>query len=425
MKLHVAIAIGLAAGLLFGLLAALSGLPALIAVAESIEPIGTAFVNLLKMVVVPLVAAVIYVGVARLGDLRQLGKLGGFTLLFFAATTVVSILIGMGVMAALLPLASDAAARAVEAAATDAPMLPGPVDFLVSLIPSNAFAAAAEGALLPLVVFTVLMGAATGALTKEHKERLVPLAESISAALVKLVHWILWVAPIGVFALAAPVTARAGLAIIQSLFAFVLAVLLGLVLFVAAVYVPLVRFVGRMPVRTFLRGSLTPQLIGAGATSSAATVPAMLETAQKDWELSPVVSGFVISLGAGLGRAGSALFQGAGIVFLAWLYGVSLPIAGIAGALLATFVVSFTVAGVPGGSVVSLAPALGTLGIPLDGMAILLGVDRIPDMARTATNVTGTLAATVVVERSVRKQEWFHSTGPLRVGSKEEAQWTR
>ncbi len=415
MKLHIAIAIGLVAGLLFGLVAAVSGLPFLITMAEGVEPIGTAFVNLLKMVVVPLVVAVIYVGVARLGDLRQLGRMGGYTLLFFAGTTVVSVLLGMGVMAALLPLASDAAAQVVTAAATEAPTLPGPIDFLVSLIPSNAFKAAADGALLPLVVFTVLMGAATGALPKEHKDRLVPLAESLTAALIKLVHWILWMAPIGVFALAAPVTARAGWAIIQSLLAFMLAVLIGLVLFVAATYLPLVRFVGRMPVRTFLRGCVTPQLIAAGTTSSAATVPAMLETAQKEWELSPVVSGFVISLGAGLGRAGSALFQGAAIVFLAWLFGVPLPITGIAGALLATFVVSFTVAGVPGGSVVSLAPALGTLGIPLDGMAILLGVDRIPDMARTATNVTGTLAATVVVERGVRKQEWFYATGPLRL----------
>ncbi len=415
MKLHIAIAIGLVAGLLFGLVAAVSGLPFLITMAEGVEPIGTAFVNLLKMVVVPLVVAVIYVGVARLGDLRQLGRMGGYTLLFFAGTTVVSVLLGMGVMAALLPLASDAAAQAVTAAATEAPTLPGPIDFLVSLIPSNAFKAAADGALLPLVVFTVLMGAATGALPKEHKDRLVPLAESLTAALIKLVHWILWMAPIGVFALAAPVTARAGWAIIQSLLAFMLAVLIGLVLFVAATYLPLVRFVGRMPVRTFLRGCVTPQLIAAGTTSSAATVPAMLETAQKEWELSPVVSGFVISLGAGLGRAGSALFQGAAIVFLAWLFGVPLPVTGIAGALLATFVVSFTVAGVPGGSVVSLAPALGTLGIPLDGMAILLGVDRIPDMARTATNVTGTLAATVVVERGVRKQQWFYATGPLRL----------
>ena len=415
MKLHIAIAIGLVAGLLFGLVAAVSGLPFLITMAEGVEPIGTAFVNLLKMVVVPLVVAVIYVGVAKLGDLRQLGRMGGYTLLFFAGTTVVSVLLGMGVMAALLPLASDAAARVVTAAATEAPTLPGPIDFLVSLIPSNAFKAAADGALLPLVVFTVLMGAATGALPKEHKDRLVPLAESLTAALIKLVHWILWMAPIGVFALAAPVTARAGWAIIQSLLAFMLAVLIGLVLFVAATYLPLVRFVGRMPVRTFLRGCVTPQLIAAGTTSSAATVPAMLETAQKEWELSPVVSGFVISLGAGLGRAGSALFQGAAIVFLAWLFGVPLPVTGIAGALLATFVVSFTVAGVPGGSVVSLAPALGTLGIPLDGMAILLGVDRIPDMARTATNVTGTLAATVVVERGVRKQEWFYATGPLRL----------
>jgi Na+/H+-dicarboxylate symporter len=125
----------------------------------------------------------------------------------------------------------------------------------------------------------------------------------------------------------------------------------------------------------------------------------MLEAADDELRVSGTVSGFVIPLGAGLGRAGSAVFQGAGLVFLAWLFGVSLAVSGIGGAVLATVIVSFTVPSIPGGSVLSLAPALGTVGIPLDGLAVLLGVDRIPDMARTATNVTGTLTATVLVDR--------------------------
>ncbi len=398
-RLQVAIVVGLVAGLALGLLAAITQNPLLLAFAVGIDPIGVAFVNLLKMVVIPLVAAVIFVGVSSLGDLRRLGRMGAAAMSFFAVTSVVGVLLGMGVMRALLPLASEAAAQALAPQTVEAPALPGLVDFLVNLIPSNPFQAAADGALLPLIVFVVFFAAAVGALPKHQSEVLVGLARAVAAALIKLTHWILWTAPIGVFALAAPVTARAGWAMLQSLIAFVVAVLVALLAFIAVVYLPAIRMIGRMPVGQFLKGCVSPQVIAAATTSSPATVPAMLEAADDELRVAGAVSGFVIPLGAGLGRAGSAVFQGASVVFLAWLYGVSLAVSGIGGAVLATFVVSFTVPSIPGGSVLSLAPALATVGIPLDGLAVLLGVDRIPDMARTATNVTGTLAATVVVNR--------------------------
>lgn len=394
---------GLVAGLLLGLVASATESQVLIGLATAVEPLGTAFVNILKMVVIPLVAAVVFVGVASLGDLRKLGRMGAVTMTFFAVAAVIGVLMGMGTMQALLPLASEGAARAVSSSSVEAPPLPGVVDFLLSLIPSNPFQAAAEGALLPLIVFVVLFAAAAGVLPERERDRLLTLAGAVAAALIKLVNWVLWVAPIGVFALAAPVTARAGWAILQSLLAFVLAVLVGLIVYIAIVYVPAVKFLARMPVGRFLKGCLTPQAIAAATTSSPATVPAMLEAANSEMDVSNPVSGFVIPLGAALGRGGSALFQGTGIVFLAWLYGVPLAASGIGAAVLATFIVSFTVASVPGGSVLSMVPAMGTVGIPLDGLAVLLGVDRVPDMARSATNVTGTLTATVVVDRMERR----------------------
>jgi DAACS family dicarboxylate/amino acid:cation (Na+ or H+) symporter len=398
-RLQLAIALGLVAGLLLGLAAAVTQAPLLVVLAEGVEPIGVAFVDLLKMVVIPLVAAVIFVGVSSLGDLRRLGRMGGAAMGFFAVTSVVGVLLGMGVMRAFLPLASESAAQAITVQSVAAPALPGPIDFLLGLIPSNPFQAAAEGALLPLIVFVVMFAAASGTLPEEQRDRLLGLAKAIAAALIKLTHWILWIAPVGIFALAAPVTARAGWAMLQSLIAFVVAVLVALAVFVALVYVPAVRFLARRSVGKFLKGCVSPQVIAAATVSSPATVPAMLEAADDELRVSSTVSGFVIPLGAGLGRAGSAVFQGAGLVFLAWLFGVSLAISGIGGAVLATVIVSFTVPSIPGGRVLSLAPALGTVGIPLDGLAVLLGVDRIHDMARTATNVTGTLTATVLVDR--------------------------
>ncbi len=399
MKLHVAIALGLLGGLALGLVAAATGAPALLRLAQGVEPIGTIFVNLLKMVVVPLVATALFVGVAGMGDLKRLGRLGALALAFFAATTLTAVLLGMGVMRLALPLADPAAAQGVAGVARVSPAhLPGLVDFLVSLIPANPVQAAVEGALLPLIVFTVLFGAAAGALPEARRRPLIALAEAIATALIRLVHWVLWAAPVGVFALAAPVTARSGWALLQSLLVFVLAVLGGLVLFVFGLYVPLAAALGgRRPAR-FLKACLGSQLIGFTTTSSPATIPAMLEAADA-LAVARQVSSLVIPLGASLNRAGSALFQGAGVVFLAWLYGTPLPLTSLGGAVLATFLVAFTVAPVPSASVVSLAPALTHVGVPLDGLGVLLGVDRIPDMLRTATNVTGTITASVVLDQ--------------------------
>jgi Na+/H+-dicarboxylate symporter len=399
MKLHVAIAIALVAGLALGLLASATGSPALMSAALAVKPIGTAFVSLLRMVVVPLVVSTLFVGVAGLGNLRVLGRMSGITLGFFAVTTLVAVAIGMALMTAFLPLANPEAARAVASAATtEAPPLPGPVDFLIGLIPANPFQAAADGALLPLIVFTSLVGAAVGALPEAQREPLLSLANAVAAAFIKLVHWVLWTAPIGVFALAAPVTAESGWAVLQSLAVFVIAVALGLSLFVGLVYVPAAWRLGRVPPLEFLGTCVGPQVIGFTTTSSAATIPAMLEATER-LHVSGAVASLVVSLGAAVGRAGSALFQGSGLVFLAWLYGVSLPLESLGVAVLATALVSITVAGVPSAGVLTLAPVLGTAGVPIDGLAVLLAVDRIPDMLRTATNVTGTITASLVVDR--------------------------
>jgi proton glutamate symport protein len=381
----------------------MTGSPLLLEIAQGLEPVGGAFVNLLKMVVLPLIASVIFVGVSSLGDLRRLGRMGAITMIFLATAAIIGVLTGMGVMGLLLPWASESASQTIASTPVEASTTLRPIQFILDLIPSNPFQAAADGALLPLIVFTVLIAAAAGALPERERSLLYSLAQAVAAALIKLVHWILWLAPVGVFALAAPVTSRTGWAMLQSLIMFVLAVLIGLSLYLALIYLPTVKWLARRPVGPFLKACVAPQAIAAAATSSPATVPAMLEAAD-ELEVSRPVAGFVIPLGAGIGRGGSAVFQGAGIVFLAWLYGIPLAAGGIGAAVLATFIVSFAVASIPGGSVLSMAPAMSTVGIPLDGLAILLSVDRIPDMARTATNVTGTMTATVLVDGLERQR---------------------
>ena len=401
--LHIAIAIGLVAGLGLGLLAAATGSDFLMAVATGVAPLGTAFMNAIRMVVIPLVMAVIFSGVAKLGDPRKLGRLGGLTLAFYWTTMVPAILLGMGVMWAGLAFTPDVTAPL--AAAQEAPELPGIVDFLVNLIPENPFAAAASGSLLRLIVFTALLAAATGTLDEGPRERLVGLADAAGDALIKLVWWILWTAPVGIFALAAPVTAQMGWALLQSLAVFIVCVIVGLGLYLALVYLPLLRFVGGIGPVKFLGGIFGAASIAFSTTSTVAALPVSLEEARENLGVSDAIADLVIPLGASMYRPGSALFQGAAIVFLAHLYDVPMPAAAVGGALLATFLVALTVAPVPSSSVVTLAPALDAVGIPISGMAIVLGVDRIPDMFRSSLNNLGQITTAVLMDQWVGTDE--------------------
>lgn len=397
--LHLAIAIGLVAGLATGLLAAATGSDTLMAVATGVAPLGTAFMNAIRMVVIPLVMAVIFSGVAKLGDPRKLGRLGGLTLGFFWSTLIPAIVMGMAVMWVGLRFTPDVAAPV--AAAREAPELPGFVDFLVSLIPSNPFAAASSGSLLPLIVFTALLAAAAGTLDAAPRQRLTDLADAVGDALIKLVWWILWTAPVGIFGLAAPVTAQMGWALLQSLAVFVICVIVGLALYVGLLYLPLLRVVAGIGPRQMLGGTFGAYSIAFSTTSTVAALPVALEEARENLGVSETVADLVVPLGASMYRAGSALFQGAAIIFLAHLYEVPVPLSAVGGALLATFLVSLTVAPVPSSGVVTLAPALETIGVPLSGLAILLGIDRIPDMFRSATNNIGQLTAAALVDRWV------------------------
>jgi len=396
--LHIAIAAGLILGLATGLLGA-AGSDFFLAIALASAPFGTAFMNAIRMVIIPLVMAVVFTGVANLGDPRKLGKLGGTTLVFFWATVVPAIVIGMGTMWLGLNFAPEMAAP--EAAAREATTLPSMVDFLVALIPNNPFAAAANGALLQLIVFTALLAAAAGTLEDEKRLRLVQFAEALSEALIKLVWWILWTAPIGIFGLAAPVTAQLGWGLIQSLAVFVVSVVVGLGIYISVVYLPLLKFVGGIGPLQFLGGTFGAASIAFSTTSTAAALPVTLEEAKLKLGVSEPVADLVLPLGASMYRAGSALFQGAAVIFLAHLFEVPIPPAALGGAVLATFLVSLTVAPVPSSGVVTLAPALDAVGIPLAGLSILLGIDRVPDMFRSATNLLGQITTAVVVDKWV------------------------
>jgi len=393
--------VGLALGLLLGLAASIGGdagwaiAPTLEMLARASAPLGDLFIRALQMIVIPLVMAIVFSGVARLGDARALGRLGGSALAFIFGTTLIAVTVGMGSMALALRFLTPVANP--NPGLPQAAELPGLVDFFVNLIPANPFAAASAGRLLPLLVFAVLFGAAAGTLPAVQKDRLIELAGAVEAAFIRLVHWILWTAPVGIFGLAAPAAARLGLDLLESLVALVAVVVVALFLFMILIYLPLVATLGRVSPRRFIRETLASYTMGFTTTSSVATLPILLRDAPR-LGVSPQVRDLVIPLAASMNRAGSGLFQGASVVFLAWLYQVDVPGGAWGGAVIACFFAAATVAPVPSASIMTLAPALDAVGVPLAGLGILLGVDRVPDMFRSGTNMTGHMAAAVVVQ---------------------------
>jgi proton glutamate symport protein len=395
--LHLAIAAGLILGLIVGLVAAATGNEWLHMIAKGSAPFGAVFMNAIKMVVIPLIVTVIFTSIARLGDPRKLGRIGGQALAYYWLTLIPAIAIGMATMMFGLQFVGEISMP--QTAATEVPQLQGFVDFLISLVPANPFAAASKGAILPLIVFTALFAAATGTLPADRRDRLISIADVTSEALIKLVWWILYLAPIGVFGLTAPVTAKLGWSLVLSLGVFIICVFVGLLIFLAVVTLPLMYFLaGIGPIR-YLKSTFGAVSVAVSTTSTAAAIPVSLEETKTNLGVSPTVADLLIPLGASMHRPGSALFQGAAVVFLAHLYGVPIPLAVMGAAMLATFLVSLTVAPVPSSGVVTMAPALDAVGIPVAGLALMLGIDRIPDMMRSAINVLSQISAATLVER--------------------------
>jgi Na+/H+-dicarboxylate symporter len=228
---------------------------------------------------------------------------------------------------------------------------------------------------------------------------MINLADDASKALIKLVWWILYTAPIGVFGLVAPVTSELGWSLLQSLAIFIVCVLIGLVIFLLIVTLPLMYFLAGISPAKYFRSTFGAVSVAVSTTSTAAAIPVTLEETTKNLKVSHTIADLLIPLGASMHRPGSALFQGAAIVFLAYLYDVPIPVAAIGAAMLATFLVSLTVAPVPSSSVITMAPALDAVGVPVAGLAIMLGIDRIPDMMRSGVNLLGQVSAAVLVDR--------------------------
>jgi proton glutamate symport protein len=402
--------IGLALGFAVGLL--ISRLPGLGMVPGVLEPVGTLFINAIKMIVMPLVVTSLVVGVASTPDPRSVGRLGRSAIVWFAAIVLASAVIGVAVMPlALSVIAPDSAA--VEAlrggsGASDllerAKAVPTFTQWLTELVPVNPVKAATDGAMLPLIVFSLAFGLALSRIDAERRGQLVAGFRALQDASFVLVRWVLALAPVGVFALAVPLASRLGLEAASAVAWYIVAVCTLCVAFMALVLYPLASVVGRIPVRDFARAALPVQAVAMSSRSSLASLPVMIEQMGGTLGLSPQITGFLLPLSVSTFRAGAGIGITGGVVFVAALYGVHLTLPQLTTVALTTTLVSFSVPGVPFGSIVVMVPVMLAAHLPVEGVGILIAVDAIPDMLRTTTNATGTMAVAAILGGRDRTQ---------------------
>ena len=408
MPLTLQVLLALIAGLGLGL--GLSGSDSAFAqgVLGTLGPVGTLWINAIRMTVIPLVTATLIVGVGSAPDARAVGRLGARALVIFvivlAAASAVGVVMGAWLLGAFSfdAAAVDAMRASASSAVAGSASVPTLSDWLIGLVPVNPVKAAADGAMLPLILFSVCFAAALTRVGDERRAAVLRVFEGIQDASLVLVRAILALAPIGVFALAVPLAAKLGLAAAGALVVYIGVVSAICIGFMAFLLYPAAVMLGKVSLRQFAVASLPAQGIAFSSRSSLAALPAMLESVRDTLKLPPTIGSFFIPLAASMFRAGAGIGQTVGVLFIAKLYGVDLGTAQLATIAVTSVITSFSVPGVPGGSILVMIPVLMAAGIPIEGIGILLGVDTIPDMFRTTTNVTGHMTAATILARGER-----------------------
>jgi len=374
-----------------------------------VEPFGTLFVNAIRMTVIPLVISLVIVGIAG-ADASRAARMGtralivaiGFLCLSAIAGAVVApivfsrIAIDASAVATLRARARIALASAAPDAARRAPTL---TQWITDLVPANPVRAAVDGAMLPLIVFAVVFGLALLSVTGEQREVVVQFFGGVAQAMLRIVRWILVLAPLGVFALTLPLVARLGAVAIGALASYVVLVALSTTLFVLLVVYPAAALLGRVSLESFARAVFPAQAVAFSSRTSLAALPALIAGAERRLGMTPESSGFLLPLASALFRVGAAMGLTVGAAFVARLYGGYLTSAQILTVAATAILTSFSIPGIPGGSIIAMVTVLASVGLPAEGIGVLLGIDTIPDAFRTTANVTGQMAAAVIAER--------------------------
>ncbi|HET7622165.1 MAG TPA: dicarboxylate/amino acid:cation symporter [Gemmatimonadaceae bacterium] len=374
--------------------------------AGAIGPIGTIWVKAISALVVPLVVALLITGIASFSDAGAVGRMGARVVVVFLALLVAGAIVMALVtpwLLTLLGVTPASAGRLGEVATQSAALgaqhsAHGFWDWIDALIPGNPIAAASSGALLPLVIFTIAFGIGATRLAPEPRASLVGFFRAVADVMLELVRWVLWIAPLGVFGLAYALGARTGIGGASSTVSLVILVAIACAIFVCALYIVAV-VLGRVPLVQFVRAIVPAQVVGFSSRSSLASLPAMIEAGKTQLALPAAATGFVLPLAVSTFKLGATISIMTSTLFLARVYGVPITPAQIASVAVSAVLLSFSIPGIPGGVFLVIVPVLAGLGIPAEGVGILLAVDVVPDMFRTATNVTADMVAAVIVSR--------------------------
>lgn len=379
--------------------------------------VGTLFLNALKMIIVPLIMSSIICGISNIGDSSNLGRLGGKTLLFYATTSLLAILVGLAVVNFTQPGLIDGQPAAEQLNLTTDPQALSSVidkvegrsasditDVFLRMVPTNIVAAAADGQMLGLIFFGLLFGFFMTRIEPAYKQALSHFWQGVFEVMMLITMWVMKFAPIGVFGLVAKTVAATGFAAFQPLLVFFFSVLAALAIHVFITLSILLRTLGGVSPRRFMK-LMSPVMLTAFSTaSSSATLPLTLETVEKDVGVSNSTTSFVLPLGATINMDGTALYECVAAIFIAQAYGLDLSFIQQFTIVIVALLTSIGVAGIPAASLVAITVILGVIGLPLEGLGLLLVTDRVLDMLRTATNVYSDACGAVIIARTEGEQ---------------------
>ncbi|MBV7316983.1 dicarboxylate/amino acid:cation symporter [Shewanella sp. NIFS-20-20] len=373
--------------------------------ATVLKPIGTLFVNTIKMLIVPLVFCSLIVGVTSMQDTARMGRIGFKSFGFYLGTTSIAISIGLMVGAILEPgaglgLEAGSQSDVIKAA-------PSVMETLINIVPTNPIAALASGQILQVIVFAVALGIAL-VLIGEQGKPAIALFMSLAEAMYKLTDMVMKLAPYGVFGLMAWVAGEYGIAMLLPLMKVIVAVYLGCLLHILGFYSLVLKLLAGLSPLQFFKGISNAMAVAFTTSSSAGSLPASMKCASEYLGVNKKISSFVLPLGTTINMDGTALYQGVTALFVAQAFGIDLTWVDYLTIILTATLASIGTAGVPGAGLVMLTLVLTTVGLPLEGVALIAGIDRVLDMARTVVNVSGDLVATTVIAKSENELDEAH-----------------
>ncbi len=367
---------------------------------EAVSPLGDAFLRLIQFIIAPLILATLVVGVAGTGDMKKMGRLGGKTVAYYLATSAIAISLGLGMGFLFAPGEGvEIPPESIDDSAAQTEQPEGVVDTLLNIIPTNPFAGLVEGNILQIIFFAIFLGIGITAVGEKAKPVL-RFFEGFSEVMFKITSFIILLAPIGVFGLVAPIVGDHGLSILLPLFKVILAVAVACIVHIAITYSIAVKTLGKLNPITFLKGIAPAGIFAFSSASSAGTLPITIKNVTENLGVSKGTSSFVLPLGATINMDGTAIYQGVAVLFIAQFYGMDLSLMQVLTVVLIATLASIGTAGVPGAGLIMLTLVLTSIGLPLEGIALVAGIDRILDMFRTSVNVIGDASGAVIVDRN-------------------------